>query len=349
MIALSRPRGWAAAGLVAGLIAGLDGGCGNNHTGGVDAAVVDAAIDAAAIDAASDPCRRVDCAPFSACVAGTCVQFPACPATAGPLGVDTPPSCLSGTSCRNGACVPDDLDVDHDGHPAATDCDETNPDIHPDAVEACNGLDDNCANGVDEGDPMLICTGAGVGTACVGGACVCADGNFDLDPTVPGCECVAAPAVGQALTCDAAIDVGSLTDNGQRTTVSGNIPNGRKVWYRFRAVDSPDTTCDNFHAAAKLLGNPGDQFRIRAFMDNCNTPIANGPSTEIEWATDFRQSINGQLAGQCPCWSNTPVDHVSQCQDDTFNFIVSVERVDGGGDTCASYNLELSNGFYDWQ
>lgn len=43
-------------------------------------------------------------------------------------------------------------DADGDGFkPSEGDCDDSNPNIHPDAVELCNGIDDNCNNKIDEG------------------------------------------------------------------------------------------------------------------------------------------------------------------------------------------------------
>ena len=34
----------------------------------------------------------------------------------------------------------------------ANDCDDTNPNVHPDALEMCNGVDDDCDGEIDEGD-----------------------------------------------------------------------------------------------------------------------------------------------------------------------------------------------------
>jgi hypothetical protein len=52
-------------------------------------------------------------------------------------------------------------DVDQDGYTlCAGDCDDANSQVHPGAVERCNGRDDDCNGQIDEG--------FAVGTACVG-------------------------------------------------------------------------------------------------------------------------------------------------------------------------------------
>ena len=50
-------------------------------------------------------------------------------------------------------CDPLTLDDDFDGdaYYDEEDCDDTNADVNPDAIEICNGIDDNCNGEVDEG------------------------------------------------------------------------------------------------------------------------------------------------------------------------------------------------------
>src|SRR5581483_4438609 len=51
------------------------------------------------------------------------------------------------------------LDNDGDGYPGTgqcddvenVDCNDADPDVHPEAAEVCNGLDDNCDGNIDEG------------------------------------------------------------------------------------------------------------------------------------------------------------------------------------------------------
>src|SRR5207249_4958131 len=63
-----------------------------------------------------------------------------CPSLYNPVQLDTNHNGI-GDDCE---------DLDGDTYPRTVDCDDTNPAIHPGAAEICNGLDDNCVNGIDE-------------------------------------------------------------------------------------------------------------------------------------------------------------------------------------------------------
>ena len=46
------------------------------------------------------------------------------------------------------------VDSDGDTHNESVDCDDSNPAVHPDAAEVCNGIDDDCDGAIDEGLPV---------------------------------------------------------------------------------------------------------------------------------------------------------------------------------------------------
>lgn len=355
------------------VIAGATGvGCasGGGNDGGVrpetsttdtprDGAATDVPTDSPPGDAPRDVPPLVDggsgcgtgpvCTGLTHCVGGTCVDYPPC------RGDSTCPD--PGDVCLSRRCIPGTDDPDRDGSPASEDCDETDPTRNPRLPEICNTRDDNCNGAPDEGDPAQVCANDGTPGLCMGGVCSCPAGSFDLDPDVLGCECAAAPAVTDGVACTSAIDLGNFPDTGATMNVSGNaLPNGREVWYSFNAVDSPDSTCDNFHVRVQLTANPGSAYEMLVFRGNCDTAECGGAAmSDFSWATDIAPTeIPG--TGECPC---SPQDdraleagHVGApglnfCSDNSGRFNVRVRRVAGVADACDAFTLEITNGVYD--
>ncbi len=125
--------------------------------------------------------------------------------------------CPSGAVCSGGACVPGTTDADHDGFPAANDCNDLDPAVHPGAVEVCNGRDDDCNGKTDE---TFDADGDGVPTCAVLGKPADCD---DQDPAVhPG---AAEVCNGKDDDCDGKVDEDFDKDNdGFTSCARGNVP-----------------------------------------------------------------------------------------------------------------------------
>lgn len=64
---------------------------------------------------------------------------------------------FGGPDCDASTASIGDCDADRDGHrapPFGEDCDDTDPAVHPEATERCNGLDDDCDGRVDAPDSV---------------------------------------------------------------------------------------------------------------------------------------------------------------------------------------------------
>ena len=109
--------------------------------------------------------------------------------------------CATRLECLEGVCVqrpdggePDGMsyDADGDGYDArdngGTDCDDGNPNVHPNAAEVCNGIDDDCDEQTDEELDDRPCERSNEHGSCTGTeTCTGVDGWY-CDAALPRAE-----------------------------------------------------------------------------------------------------------------------------------------------------------------
>jgi len=121
--------------------------------------------------------------------------------------------------------IPDEStrwDADGDGHEHPEDCDDGDAFVHPDAVETCNGIDDDCDGLIDDDDPSLDQT-----TATAWYTDADSDGYGTDDTVVLSCEPSGVPDGGD---CDDANDSVSPAEtescDGKDQDCDGVVDNG---------------------------------------------------------------------------------------------------------------------------
>ncbi|MCB9670663.1 MAG: putative metal-binding motif-containing protein [Alphaproteobacteria bacterium] len=180
-----------------------------------------------------------------------------------------------------------------------TDCDDAVNAVHPTAVERCNGRDDNCINGIDEGhdddsDGVTTCGPDGVNNTDD-------DDCDDDEPTVyPG-----APE-----TCNGIDeDCDTVADNGLDVDGDGVTPCG------------PDGTAGNDDDDCRddqIWNFPGNSEICDGRDNDCDTDIDEGAAAPSTWYADVDGDGYGD-PGDTTSNCSQPVGYVgnsNDCDDD---------------------------------
>ena len=260
-----------------------------------------------------------------------------------------------------------DTDDDNDGDPDSSDCSDCNANVHNGATETCNGVDDDCVSGVDNGAAATLCPPGNnvLTTACSSGACTitsCSSMYGNLDGQFSnGCECTPdsyEPNESCAAYENKGTDVDDTTTDDKSMT--GRISTTTDVdYYRILATDAgwSNDGSDNFHVDIRFTSNPGDEFRFDVWRTTSGTcpgtvKCSNNPGTSsnyFSWYTDFHATqlgeapcINGYHAGDgAPYLATSSTTEV--CSDNSAYFYVKVKRKSGASATCNNYTLVFKN------
>jgi hypothetical protein len=215
---------------------------------------------------------------------------PETPVTGNPAGASDPSLAWTGNgfglawSHDRGDTVPD-LDVyfaivgccpdsDGDGYARCTDCDDTNPLVHPGAPEICNGVDDNCSGQTDEGFGRITC---GLG--------IC---RRTVDQCVGGVPQACIPGAPSAEICDGLDnDCNSLVDDDSAGLDSD--------------ADGIHNACDNCRSAYNPTQQDTDHDGFGNACDNC-VGVANANQADLD--ADQR----GNVCDNCPAQYNPTQD-----------------------------------------
>jgi len=209
------------------------------------------------------------------------------------------------------ACDDDD---DNDGDPDISDCYPYNPDIHHGATEICNGLDDNCVGGVDEGT-LCPLTANVTATACAGiNGCIitgCNTGFGDLDGIYEnGCECV--PDMHEPNDACASPTIFPLITPPFSGYYEGWISTlSDEDWWLLPVVDN-----GAFDVNIYFTNNPGNEFVFDVYYGDC-------ANAEVTGVTSFHDPDTGG--------------------DDTKDIIIRIYRDPAATPTCNVYGINIDN------
>jgi hypothetical protein len=219
--------------------------------------------------------------------------------------------------------------------------------------EVCNGKDDNCNQGIDEGEGDALCADKGPpppnsGWACTGGACgvgPCDDGWTAFPPGEPveaGCPCKV--DVGEPNdTCGAATNAGTVSDAGGTLTLGGTLSSDQDVdVWSFDTLDTPEGSLNSYHVSIDLAAaGANDEFILDVIRGGPCTDAPAGGAVGIasyDWCVDGSYPGPNGLEGEVPCAPEGGV----HCADHSTTYYVRVYRKQGAPKTCLPYTVTVT-------
>jgi len=269
-------------------------------------------------------------------------QFDNCPTVFNPDQADTNNDGI-GNKCSQ--------DADGDGDPDAVDCAPENAAIFHGALEKCDGLDNNCANGVDEanaqgcatwymdydqdgfgesGDKKCLCGPSGKYTGQVGGDCN--DKNNQVNPqSIEKCD-------GIDNDCDGVVDsekaFGCATYHADGDSDGfGAIGDSKclcAAWQQYSAKVSGD--CNDNNAAV----NPGQPEKCNGLDDDCDgkSDEEGAQGCKSYYLDSDSDGVGLAQQGKCLCVSTPPYQALvsGDCDDKNPQAYPNAQELCDGAD-----------------